>query len=174
MGILNFFKKDTKSIAEQSLTSAGPMFEEEYIDYMDHFFRQTNNRELSETINKNLKSMSNENLVILAKEILSVTFNFIRGCSTEPEVEDAYLIDIRERFYRAVMWHLSDAVHNIPSNLDVERAHIHLIDYITQFFVFVECLERLENRPQFTYKHAPEYLLFSFYTELRSSQIQHK
>lgn len=169
MGTLNFYKKDKKNVTELSLTSAGPMVEEEYIDYMDHFFKQANNLELSETINKNLKGMSNENLVILAKEILSVTFNFIRGCSTEPEVDESYLIDMRERFYRAVMWHLSDAVHNIPSNLDIERAHINLIDYITEFFVFVECLEQLENRPQFTYKHGPEHLLFSFYTEIRNS-----
>lgn len=161
MNLLNIFRKPHAIKDPPALLNVSE-FEKNPINYMNYFFKERNQDLLSEPIHNRLVSLSNEELVSLAVDVLSVTFNFLRHTA---EVFNPDSLSERERFYRAMIWHLSDAVHNLPTHLDVVYAD-NLIDYLTEYFVFVECLERLEDRPEFGYRYG---FLFSFRSDIRKS-----
>lgn len=133
-------------------------------DYMNYFFKERNNKELSKPILNHLESLSYEELKKLAIDILSVTFGFLRYSAEFRGSHTEQLDNVN--FYNAIIWHLSDATHNIPTHINEPPIKgMGLTSYMTEFFVFVEVYERLKDRPRFL--RLPESNLFSFREELR-------
>ncbi|MEI2356259.1 hypothetical protein [Mesobacillus zeae] len=112
------------------------------IDYMKYFFDESNrNCELHQSICKKLDTYSLKELNKLATEVLSDSLGFLRYSS---EVKEPYRNPSFINFHFAVIWHLSDSIHNIPTSLD---DHFKLTRYLSGFFVFIYILKNLENKP---------------------------
>jgi hypothetical protein len=119
----------TKTLLEENEASV-------YFDYMQYFHDENNsNLEISKVIENNLKQYSEEELQKLAVEILSMSFGKLRGLASESMPPNNNLL-------QAIVWHLSDAVHNLPPRINTydNRLPFHL----SEFFVFIYILDKIE------------------------------
>lgn len=119
---------------------------ENAFDYMQYFFTTRNNSDLTTNFKKYVERLPFDHLSTISTEILSDTFGFLRHSAEFPKERD---LSVEEaRFYKAVVWHLTDATHNIHTHMNREN-WTYLITYITDFYVFIHAYKNLHNRPSF-------------------------
>lgn len=137
-------------------------------DYMKYFFDGTRKTEdLYIIIKKNVQALPHDELRRLAKEVLSVSFNFLRfssGINIEFFREMPNLLSL----HLAVVWHLSDSVHNIPSHLDEPGE---LASYVSEFFQFLHILNSMDDP---LLSHSPVSIRYSFMDDMREWQHLYK
>jgi hypothetical protein len=118
-------------------------YKKQEINYMQYFFDETKKHYgLHQVVKKNLELLSKDKQRGIAIDILSLSFSFLRSCSQE--VNNEKLLNYIN-FYQSVIWHLSDAVHNLPTHLN--ESEFLLSGYLIEFFIFLYLLEKLENKP---------------------------
>ncbi|MDQ0273486.1 hypothetical protein [Cytobacillus purgationiresistens] len=142
-------------------------------DYMQYFFHEINKyANLHESIQMKLEDYSKKELKEMANQVLTISYCFIRYSA---EIKELQRVLSSLNFHFAVMWHLSDSLHNIPDSLNKDRTHgdFGLAQYLSEFFVFNYLLENMENKPlnynqRFQYKLGIKtewYHLYDSYTE---------
>lgn len=106
-------------------------------NYMNMLREARNESKLRLILISNLKKLSQEKLNELAIHILSDSHHFLRQSSNfrfneyQPELI---------HYHQSVVWHLADAIHNIPPNL----SKLNLIDYIVEYLELVEIINSFE------------------------------
>lgn len=136
-------KKDKVSISDTLMitsTIGSPETQKmnDNFDYNRYFFNNMNNNVVEATIIQNLNQLTDTELKELAVVTLREVFEFIRAFSAPGII--ANKLKYFAEYKNAILWHLSDAVHNIPSHLEYPSK---LISYLTEYFVFIENFEQL-------------------------------